>query len=282
MKWNATLALYANVRMFIELCLTPCDCGCEWKGLKMFERIRYTLVFPKTKILCGWKAPLAEKYEIIIIKKKKDQWAKIGIPSGSERLYPERDGDVEDGKNRRRIKLKTGERGGKEKTGMTATDKLGASWMLWIPFDPSVRREEVGVTRVYYRATDKEGRKEGSIPILLTVPPSTFIRPWMKTRCASCRKRSSCSFFFLLLQVRLKRLVEIYTNPKFIHRKVFWVSIVTQSETFLLRHLSGRECKHPTLSASAPWWPGVGLFALPGSDTQLAAGDDSRCIFSLF
>lgn len=58
-----------------------------------------------------------------------------------------------------------GERGGKEKTSMTATDKLGTSWMLWIPFDPSVRREEVGVTRVYYRATDRggseEGRKEG-------------------------------------------------------------------------------------------------------------------------
>lgn len=36
-------------------------------------------------------------------------------------------GMLEDGKNRRRIKLKTGERGGKEKTSMTATDKLGAS-----------------------------------------------------------------------------------------------------------------------------------------------------------
>lgn len=35
------------------------------------------------------------------------------------------------------------------------------------------------------------------------------------------------------------------------------------------RRLGFRECKHPTLSASAPWWPGVGLFALPGSGILL-------------
>lgn len=44
-----------------------------------------------------------------------DQEAKIGIPSGSERLYPERDGDVEDGKNRRRIELKQGKEEEKRK-----------------------------------------------------------------------------------------------------------------------------------------------------------------------
>lgn len=68
-KWNAILALYANVRMFIELFPTPCDCRCEW--LKMFD----LRCFPELKFN---KSPSEEKYGIV--KQKWTNRPKQGFP----------------------------------------------------------------------------------------------------------------------------------------------------------------------------------------------------------
>lgn len=85
---------------------------------------------------------------------------------------------------------------------MTATDKLGTSWMLWIPFDPSVRREEVGVTRVYYRATDRGGSEEGRKHSNIADRPALHIHQAMNenTLCLLQETVQLQLLFFVLLQ----------------------------------------------------------------------------------
>lgn len=91
-------------------------------------------------------------------------------------------------------------------------------------------------------------------------------------------KRCSCIFFNLFTSSKVRDFFFSYfvlffgtLTPDDVHSLRCGLSPLVRQKFPLL---SSRKCKHPTLSASAPWWPGVGLFALPGSATQLVC---KRC-----
>lgn len=112
---------------------------------------------------------------------------------------------------------------------MTATDKLGTSWMLWIPFDPSARREEVGVTWVYYRATDKggseEGRKEGRKHSNIADHPALRIHQAMNenTLCLwqETFQLQFLGFFLLLQKSNFKDYLKLTQTPNSFIGKCF-------------------------------------------------------------